>query len=186
MQVPMFLFLSCFLRLSFAATPTQLHLFRPMTETPHQPNVTIKDIKAGECTEQSRRISREDAWRCVVNEAIFDPCFVNPFGDRLTAICIDSPWSIKATQINVSYLLDNHNHATLDMSRALPFALELTNHEKCLRVESKEILDGLPVNYHCDSGSLLIGPVLRCQSEWTVLQAKKEGVSSSRIIRAWF
>jgi len=186
MQAALFLILSWFLSVSIAAIPTELHLFRPMTETPHQPNVVINDIKAGECTEQSRRIAREDAWRCVVNEAIFDPCFVKPFGDRRTAICIDSPWAIKATQINVSYLLDNHNHATLDMSRALPFALELTNHDQCLRVESKESIDGLPINYHCDSGSVLIGPVLRCQSEWTVLQARKEGVSSSKIIIAWF
>ena len=168
------------------AKDTELRLYRPLTKTEHHAFATIVEKKFGECWQQSHLNKREDAWRCIAEKVVYDPCFVQRFGSHLNAICIASPWSKKALQITVAEPLDNGQHAMLDMSKTYPWALELTNGETCKAIESTDVFDGLPVRYRCSNHSELIGHVQRCNASWKMLQHSDKGVTTIDISKAWF
>ncbi len=172
--------------MSVFAMDTDLRFYRPLTDTTKQVPVMIVAKKTGECGQQSHLIKREDAWRCVAEGKVYDPCFVQPFGSYVEAVCLESPWSNQAVQITVGAPLDNKQHETLDMSRTFPWALELSHGEKCQAIESSEQYDGLPVHYHCEGNTELIGHVQRCNSMWKMLQHAPSGVEAVPIERAWF
>ena len=171
---------------SLFSTDTELRLYRPMTQTPNHPQLHIVAKKTGECAEQSHRIKREDAWHCVADNQVYDPCFVQRFGTHLEAVCLYSPWSTKAIQIVVNHPLDETSQETLDMSTTFPWAVELNHGERCYSIESKILYDHLPVRYRCDNEAVLIGHVQRCDPEWKMLQHNAQGISTVEIIKAWF
>ncbi len=165
---------------------TERQLYRPFTETTKHPPVIVYSEKSGECSQQSQLIQREDAWRCIVEDQVYDPCFMNAYGTHLNVICPDFPWSGKSVKITVPIALNNRQHRTLDMSRTYPWAVELTTGAKCQAVESNEIYDGLPVRYHCENKSILFGYLQRCATTWKMLQLDARGVTTAKIKKAWF
>ncbi len=168
------------------AEDTELNLYRPTTDVTEHLPIEIVAKKSGECFQQSQLIKREDAWRCVAEGNVYDPCFANPAGPSLDAICAEMPWSNKGIQISVATPLENKRHESLDMSRTFPWAMELANGEKCQAIDTTAQYDGLPVRYQCDRNSELIGHVQRCESQWKMLQHAANGVDTVRITRAWF
>ena len=168
------------------STDTELSLYRPLTETTKQLPTVIADKKSGECWQQSQLIKREDAWRCIAEGHVYDPCFVRRFGTHLEAVCVESPWSSKGVQLSVTTPLNNNQHETLDMSRTFPWAVELTNGQRCQAIESSAQYDGLTVHYRCDENKELIGDLQRCNSAWKILQHTSNGIETVTIARAWF
>lgn len=168
------------------AQDTELKLYRPFGEVTQQAPIVIKEEKSGQCWQQSQRIKREDAWRCVAEGTVYDPCFVKQFGSHTQAICPQSPWVGNSVQINMSSPVDNSQHAELDMSETFPWAIELTTGEKCQAVDSGETFDGLAVRYRCDSQTVLLGHVQRCKAEWRILQRTAKGISTALVAKAWF
>ena len=180
------LFITLVWPVALFANDTLLQFYRPYTETTHHPAAVIVAKKAGECWQQSQRIVREDAWRCSAEGKNYDPCFVKPFGDHLNAICPESPWTANSVQITVNTPLDNSNHATLDMSRGYPWAIELANGVKCQATDSGESYDDLPVRYRCNEQSVLFGHIQRCAVAWKMLQHNASGTSTVVIEKVWF
>ena len=172
--------------MSVFAADTELTHYRPLIESTNYSAVVIATKKTGECRLQSQLIKREDAWQCVAEGKVYDPCFVELYGSHLEAVCPESPWLKNAVQIIVSAPLDNKQHESLDMSRTFPWAVELTSGEKCQAVATTAQYDGLPVRYHCEGNSELIGHVQRCDSMWKMLQHASGGVDTVQISRAWF
>jgi hypothetical protein len=165
------------------AEDTQLKLYRPFGEV----NQIIKEKQEGPCWQQSQRIKREDAWRCMVKDKVYDPCFIKQFGSKKEAICPESPWASNSVALDLTNPADNSQHAVLDMSTTYPWAIELSSGEKCLAVDEGGVFDGLPVHYQCDTQNVLIGHLQRCKSLWTILQRRGDGqVETVNITKAWF
>ncbi len=173
------LFFSC----SLFAEDTAIRLYRPYANT----TPVIKKAVQGNCWQQSARIKREDAWRCVADGTTYDPCFVKEHGDHKEAVCPESPWATSNINILLSAPVDNAHHVTLDISQAYPWGVELVNGEKCLAIDQGEMHDGLVVRYRCDSHHVLFGYLQRCKTPWTMLQKQQGGnVETVVIATAWF
>ncbi|CEK10162.1 hypothetical protein [Legionella hackeliae] len=168
------------------AQDTELKLYRPYGEAIQQAPLVIKGEVTGQCFQQSQRIKREDAWRCLAAGKVYDPCFVKPYGAHTEAVCPQSPWEGGSIKINLSSALDNSQHTLLDMSEAYPWALELISGEKCQAVDEGGVYDNLPIHYQCDSQTILLGHLQRCKSEWSILQRTSAGVSTALVAKAWF
>jgi len=177
-----FFLLSC----DVAAQDTILRFYRPFIVSETQQPLKIKAEYGGDCWRQSQRIVREDAMQCDVDGTRYDPCFVQAFNAQQQILCIDSPRASEAIQINASAPLDTQSYKTLDMSRTLPWAVELHDGDFCLSTDSKEMFDGLPVHYQCEHGMVLIGSVQRCVAEWKILAHNARGISTAYIATAWF
>lgn len=169
------------------AAETSLNLYRPFAETTRHAPVTIESSQKGTCMQQSERIKREDAWHCVSEGGMtYDPCFSKRFGPDNRVVCPQSPWTGKSVQLELNQPLDEHNMITLDMSRTLPWAIELKNGERCLSVAPYRTRDGLLVNYRCLNGGELVGDAHRCSPVWTILMQDASGISMVELSSAWF
>ncbi|KTD01421.1 hypothetical protein Lfee_1025 [Legionella feeleii] len=168
------------------AQDTELKFYRPFGEVNQQVPLVVKEEVKGQCWQQSERIKREDAWRCVVGDKTYDPCFVKQYGSNTQALCPQSPWIGDSVQIDLPAAVDNSQHTELNMAETLPWALELTTGEKCQAVDKGDFFDGLPVRYHCDSQTVLLGHIQRCKASWSILQRTASGVSTAWVAKAWF
>lgn len=180
------LFLCSLAAPSSQAKDTSLKLYRPFSASEGQASISVLASKAGYCPEQSKLILREDAWRCHAGGKVYDPCFVKPFGNRKEALCPQSPWDGDSIQITVKEPLDNIFHSRLDMSRAYPWAVLLSDGVYCQAVDRREHHDNLPVRYQCQDKSLLIGHLQRCDPRWQILQKKNQQIQSISLETAWF
>lgn len=172
--------------LAFAAD-TALNLYRPFAETTKHVPVTIESTQKGSCRQQSERIKREDAWHCVSESGVtYDPCFSKRFGPNNRVVCPQSPWIGNSVQLELNQPLDERNMVMLDMSRTMPWAIELKNGERCLSVAPYQTRDGLPVNYRCMNGAELVGEAHRCSPVWTILMHDASGISMAELSSAWF
>ena len=179
------------LSLLFAAVchsqDTDLRLYRPFNSNPDQVSVQINKTVSGWCWEQSHADNRKDAWRCMVGNKIYDPCFVKSHGEKKQAVCPNSPWQSEAILITVENSLNPATHKSLDMSKDYPWAIELLDGTQCQTlVDSQQTHDNLPVRYHCNNQSFLIGHLQRCKGLWQVLQKQGDSVSTVSIKRAWY
>lgn len=175
-----------FLSFSSFAQDTILKLYRPFGDAEQQIPLIIKEKIAGQCWQQSKRIQREDAWRCVAEGHVYDPCFVKEYGSHKEARCPHSPWSAEAVEIELASATDNSQHLSLDMSTVYPWAIELATGERCLAIDEGEIYDGLQVRYYCNNQISLIGHLQRCKARWSILQHTPAGVATVMVNKAWF
>ncbi|KTD19026.1 hypothetical protein [Legionella jordanis] len=175
-----------FLSFNLWSQDTELKLYQPFDDHAQQSPRIISQQVQGECWQQSQRIKREDAWRCMAQGKIYDPCFVKQYGAANEAICPQSPWVGTTVKITLSSPVDNSQNVPLDMAEAYPWAIELTDGEKCQAVDEGGNYDGLPIRYQCDRQSVLIGHIQRCKAEWGILQKTASGVSTAIVARAWF
>jgi hypothetical protein len=180
------IFLSVFILSELFAADTELQLYRPFTETTKQLPLKIVEKKTGECVQQSKLIVREDAWRCVTEGSVYDPCFVKPYSSQKIVVCPGTPWTKLGIEIQVSKPLDNAQHLTLDMSQTFPWGVELVDGKNCQAVEELVQYDNLAVHYRCDDSTVLIGHVQRCQNVWKMLQHDSHGITTVEIAKAWF
>lgn len=166
------------------AADTELKLYHPFNND--QASLHIKEKIAGQCWQQSQQLKREEAWRCMAGTKVYDPCFIKAFGASQQALCPQSPWSDDTVEIELAASHDNSEHLMLDMSKAYPWALELVTGEKCRAVDEGGEIDRLPIRYHCDNDSVLLGHIQRCDPSWRILQRSSQGVEAALISRAWF
>ncbi|WED42006.1 hypothetical protein [Legionella cardiaca] len=171
---------------STIARDTELKLYRPFGEATQQAPIIVQKEISGQCWQQSQRIKREDAWRCIADGKVYDPCFVKQYGSRTEAICPHSPWMGASIKINLTSAVDNSLNIELNMAEAYPWAVELTTGEKCQAVDEGGSYDGMPIHYQCDSQTVLLGHMQRCKPEWSILQRTPEGVSTALVAKAWF
>lgn len=169
-----------------AAQDTVLKLYRPFGDVVDQTPATVKKILPGECIEPSSLVVREDAWRCMAANNVLDPCFVKTIAKNTTVICPPSPWIGDSIQIQVTAMPDHNPQQSLDMSRHFPWAVELTNGDRCQAIEPKETIDSMPIRYRCNNHKVLIGNLQRCKPVWSMLEKTPEGLSNVEMSRAWF
>lgn len=165
-----------------AAEDTALKLYRPYGDT----TAVIKKTLAGRCLSQSKLILREDAWRCEADGITYDPCFVKAGANRTEALCPQSPWVGDSVQIKVEHPLNNEQNQTLDMSSAYPWAIELSNGERCMAIDSTKTYDEMPVRYRCTNENLLVGYLQRCKNVWSMLEKTPQGIETVELTKAWF
>jgi hypothetical protein len=165
---------------------TVLKLYRPFGEVTEQSIPVVKKQLVGHCDSQSQLILREDAWRCQVEGNTFDPCFVKPAGKKMEALCPQSPWVGDSIAILVPVPLINDQHISLDMSQAYPWAIELVNGEHCEAIASTERFDSMNIRYRCGNQHVLVGPLQRCKSVWSMLEKSSTGVAAVDFKKVWF
>ena len=167
------------------AADTVLKLYRPFGDVMDQIAPVITTKLHGHCEGQSHLIVREDAWHCQAKGVVYDPCFAK-MSKELVVICPKSPWNGDSTQITVTTPLNNERHHTLDMSQALPWAIELVTGTRCQAVEPGEEYDNMPVRYRCGEHQVLMGYLQRCKPQWSMLEKNPQGVVTVALAKAWF
>lgn len=160
---------------------TDVRLYRPFESAPLQTMLKLSSAVTGNCAHPSQIDSREDAWRCEVNQQTYDPCFVKKYVEKQQLICPQAPWSSKAVVIHVPHAMPEDNGKQLDMSTHLPWALQLVDGTQCQRYSHERA-------YLCQNGGSLMGEIQRCKAIWKVFYKAdtKTPVKLMEIATAWF
>jgi hypothetical protein len=133
--------------------------------------LTATANETGTCIAQSLAAAgRADAWRCMVGNAIQDPCFENPFGaegEPVTLACLDAPLATEVTLLTVDTPLPPRAG---DQAAPLPWTLELANGEQSEVATGATIaLLDLRLNYLCTGQGAILGEPDRSRAVWTVI-----------------
>ena len=164
---------------------TDQRYFLPFTRDGLNPGLSVTGNERGVCGFTSAAaLARPDAWDCIGDtNQIHDPCFENPFAERDDPgelACITSPFTSEVVLFTLNEPLvrdkeaaaigSNGPNRAMDLTDpwVLPWALELTNGERCtLLPGTVDVFAGLPVHYGCSGGAIL-GEPDREQPVWTV------------------
>jgi hypothetical protein len=132
--------------------------------------------RTGSCWSTSNVLNRADAWRCMADTSIYDPCFSIP-GNGQAVICAASP-------------LGDSPGFKLNLTGALPargtvspvksaWAFELADGTTCIFMGgATATFEGKRVNYSCSDGWVILGELQEGQV-WTAWKVRLSSDFSS-------
>jgi hypothetical protein len=94
MSVALLVMSACAVPSSTQATPTPTSSITPTQVIQYMPAAPSGPEQQGYCWTSSLAVARDDAWRCMVGNEIFDPCFA--VGPDKTIVCDADPATNKA------------------------------------------------------------------------------------------
>jgi len=137
-----------------------------------QPEGVPTQERTGSCTSTSNVLNRVDAWRCITDNSIYDPCF-SISGNSQAVICDTSPLSDSTGfKLNLTESLPARGTASPVKSA---WAFELADGTNCIFMGgATATFEGKRVNYSCSDGWSILGELQEGQV-WT---ARKVRLSS--------
>ena len=145
---------------------------------------------AGSCWENSAVTPRDDAWRCLVGNAIYDPCFSSEFAYGVV-VC-PTPWNDTGVEIQLTKPLPAASSHRAPSGAMQPWAVQTVAGADCVlaSVAGPRPIHGRHLNYFCGP-SFKLGlwgfPDRRSQP-WTIFSAPQNAtVLTHRVAirRAW-
>ena len=108
-------------------------------------------------------------YRCGYGQFIVDPCWRGGVGTSQFVLCPAAPWSRSMLRLRIPKL-----GQTYGASPSRPWAMELTNGDRCLHYKGAYAAPaGEPqVEYHCESGIDLLMDLRRDTPLWTIGSAR--------------
>lgn len=162
-----------------------------------RPNFRIERLPgAGYCIRASSAVGGAIAWRCTAGNALVDPCWVAAVESERgsTVVCMLSPWSLKAVQIEVTRELTFGGRAS--GQRRSPWGVQLTDGTRCEAYQGAHSdYKGRVVDYYCGNGNkpgvVLLRGADHSSAGWTYDSARFTGTKYLRgptvqVRIAWF
>lgn len=175
-----------------AAQPdrTEIRIMVPYGPSGLSSNLAVQSDVEGECMGNSLASpSRSDAWRCMSDNQILDPCFLQVMGDGAVLACLQAPWNLDVTRITLAAPVP-YGDAGFDLGTAAPWAMELANGEQCTALTGATFgLVGLRANYGCTDGAVIFGEPDRSDDLWRVFYYAEDGgytLEQVAVLTAWF
>ena len=139
---------------------------------------------SGNCWETSLAAPRVDAWRCIVADTIYDPCFSSPNYANYV-ICAATPASdTRGLKVTLTDVLPK---STVTAADHQPWTLRLSDGVVCTFLTgATPIIDNQRVNYGCTDSAVIAGTP-KMGSVWTVSE-ELPGTSTlvtRQVIDAW-
>lgn len=167
-------------------SPTSRVIYEPWTLSGAlSRNIRIVSTRSGSCWRESLAAPRLNAYRCIVKNLIFDPCFGNPFGSTSRVVCAYP----SASSVTVIRLTKQLPFFAAPAPLSYPWLLVLANGESCY-FETGGTADaaGLRLNYGCPNNAYLYGPIDHSGRTWTIFEQRdgRPGLTEVHISKAYF
>jgi hypothetical protein len=100
-------------QLALGAQSTQVVKYAPFGSSGLQPGYTVTSTLHGRCSTGSVKSLRPDAWRCMVANTMYEPCFSNAalssvacpsdaFSKKVVLLILDKPLPVKKRKVELS------------------------------------------------------------------------------------
>jgi hypothetical protein len=162
--------------------PTEIIVFQPLS--------AIGQEESGSCWTLSIASPREGAWRCMVGNQIFDPCF-SPEGETDYVICGEHPFSSSPGGVRLN-LTQPLPELTPPSQTSNVLAMELEDGTRCRFLTTGTLfpVEDKYFNYGCSDDSILLD--VQPGVTWTATQARISSDGQKiletilvKIIRVW-
>jgi hypothetical protein len=168
---------------------TAIEVFAHWTEEGTlSPRISVTGhLTGGSCWTSSIADSADqEAWRCMSDNGIYDPCFAPSESANLTQVaCFESPWS-GAQLLDLTQPLSYSSSDTTNGGISLPWFMQLANGDRCgLITGAAGEAGGVTLNYGCQSADAST-PNMTTQP-WTVeyLPNGSDVLSTVDVVTAW-
>jgi len=151
-----------------AAPKTNVIVFSPWSASGLQPAFTVVARVKGSCFTNSISTGRADAWRCMVGNDIYDPCFASASGSVVA--CADDPFARRVRLVTLDKAVSKGKApaAGFPSSKDEPWALRLSTGEVCQFITgATDEVQGMRLNYGCKGNDYIVGFPVRSASVWT-------------------
>jgi hypothetical protein len=157
---------------SAAITHTSVVLFSPWSSSGLRNDFIVSEKVKGSCWTHSLASERPDAWRCMADHDIYDPCFSGS-PRKGTVACAEGPFSSRITLLTVAKPLSDTMKLTGDLwglrLRGAPWGLRLVSGDTCIFAQgATDAIGGERLNYACAKMGWIIGVPDRSTTIWTV------------------
>jgi hypothetical protein len=159
-------------RVTTQAGATSVNLYTPFAGGSIAARIQVVRTISGFCWTSSLADGRSDAFRCMVKNTIYDPCFAWPSGSGRFVLCPAwPPDSPRVIRIDLTRKLPAPNPAG-NPTRYPPWAVQTDTGEWCAMITgaSGEIA-GMRIEYGCSGGGILLGDPHRKSEPWTIFYA---------------
>ncbi|MGH9129838.1 MAG: hypothetical protein ACRDY2_12995 [Acidimicrobiales bacterium] len=153
--------------------------FAPWTSDGHlRDGVTVARHERGSCFTGSIAVDSPDAWRCLIGNYLYDPCFASPSPASTTLACVASPWSL-VTLLKLDHALPL-TYANKAGGPSYPWAFTLANGQRCVvGTGANGTVAGVTLDYYCGSGAA--GRLDTSAKRWTVDYVPTGAASSTTV-----
>jgi len=172
------------------AKPTATHIYRAF-RADGSPAVHVTRTLRGSCFTGSIAANRNDAWRCMSGNVLYDPCFSSGKSPG-TVLCPLAPWLSSAVKLSLTrgLPLSAANKARPSTS-SHPWGIRTGPGWECqFNTGTSNLIHGLASTYFCRStANWLWGLPNRRSQPWTIFAARLDAkVLSLRVsvTDAWF
>ena len=155
---------------SAATQTTHVRFYRAYSNGKVAPGLKIVRTLKGECFAGSIADPRRDAWRCIIGNAVNDPCFSDPaVASWVVCPADETPFGTKVLRLSLAKALPKSlgNHGLAGQGK--PWAIKLPGGRVCTFLTGATFaFHGKRVNYGCDRGTFLAGSPDRSRPTWTI------------------
>lgn len=160
-------------QLALGAQSTQVVTYAPFGSSGLHSGYTVTSKLHGRCSTGSiKSPQRPDAWRCMVANSIYEPCFSNAalssvacpsdaFSKKVVLLILDKPLPVK----------ERNNEGGLYKHGPLPWALLLNNGARCYvtgGAYAPAEADTMRLNFQCSSKGWVLGYPDKSKQPWQV------------------
>jgi hypothetical protein len=153
-----------------SAAATRVTIFHPFAGGKLAPRLHVTRTLKGYCFAGSSADPRKDAWRCMSDNLILDPCFSDPKVVSWVACPeLGSPFETKMIRLALSRALPKtlRNHGV--PGRGNPWAVKLADGQICTFLTGATFAYyGERANYGCTAKTFLAGSPNRSGKTWTI------------------
>jgi hypothetical protein len=178
--------------LAAAATSTRVVSFAAFT-VGGVPTVKITRTLKGSCYSESLAADRDDAYRCISGNFLYDPCFSAPVAvhaKKGIVVCPVAPWTNSGVEVKLTKRFPK-NTLPKPSTRGLPWAIETVSGCKApLDTGATMVIARNRANYYCsNTKQWLWGTPSRKTEPWSIYIAAANATRLSKRIaikEAWF
>jgi hypothetical protein len=174
--------------LAATTSPTKTIVYRAFAAS-GKPAIHVTKTVRGFCWEGSLAADRDDAWRCLSGNDLFDPCFSSGKAKGIV-LCVPAPWTRSGVKIKLTRPLPKP-YAGKPSTKGLPWGIKTTSGLRCVVATGATAAIGhVRANYYCLTGEdWLWGSPSRKSEPWTIyiapLNARKLS-ARVKVAIAWF
>jgi hypothetical protein len=168
---------------------TAVKVYSPFDGNHLAKNLTVDSTVSGTCWTGSIASGQSDAWRCMVVNDIYDPCYTGYLSGDHVAVC-SSPFSAHVTVIKLSAPLSSADANPSSGTKGDPSAIELGDGARCAMITGESnAINGMRLNYGClGNAESAYGDPDRSSTLWKIHVMSTNG-SKMRVVNvrvAWY
>jgi hypothetical protein len=169
-----------------AAVQTKAVVYQAFTAS-GTPAIHVTRTAKGSCFSGSSEANRNNAWRCIIGNFIYDPCFSSSAAPGIV-LCPNHAWSRSGTEIKLKKALPTQfANKTKPSTKGTPWAMQTTSGLKCVLQGMGPFLNkNVFADYACSGGTWLWNQPKRKQQPWTIRAGAMTPTQTLQIKKAWF
>ncbi|TMM04303.1 MAG: hypothetical protein E6G05_06330 [Actinobacteria bacterium] len=174
---------------AMGGTRTSARIYQAFTSS-GAPAISVTKTVKGHCFSGSSRVNRNDAWRCLSKNLLYDPCFSSSKAKGIV-LCPAAAWRRSGVKIILTQgLPTKFGNKRAPSTNVRPWAMQTISGIRCVREGMGPfIIPTVVGDYACTNGKWLWGQPNRKTQPWTIYMASVTATTlttKARIRIAWF